>query len=78
MCVIIFTVSSFISCSQDSQLISIIELLQAGFQKKTSSDRVNFGVQLRTVLDDFTNEFLPHMQEEEEVSMESPSRANTY
>lgn len=37
--------------------------------KKTEADRQNFGTKLRRELKSFTEQFLPHMEEEEEVCL---------
>ena len=52
---------------QDSRLKDILQLLQDGLNKKTIADRINYGLQLKTSLEDFAKVFLPHMEEEEEV-----------
>ena len=44
-----------------------MHFIKDGYRKKTEQDRVNFGIQLKQALDEFTDSFLPHMQEEEEV-----------
>lgn len=31
-------------------------------------ERLNYGIQLKEALEDFTKDFVPHMKEEEEVS----------
>jgi hypothetical protein len=45
----------------------MLQLLKDGFNKSTVQDRINYGLKLTKELEDFTNTFLPHMQEEEEV-----------
>ncbi len=45
----------------------MLQLVKDGYNKKTDTDRSNYGLQLKKALEDFTNTFLPHMQEEEEV-----------
>ena len=45
----------------------MIRLLKDGYKKKTEQDRLNYGLQLKKALEDFTRIFLPHMKEEEEV-----------
>ena len=45
----------------------MMHFIKDGYRKKTEQDRVNFGIQLKQALDEFTDSFLPHMQEEEEV-----------
>ena len=46
----------------------MMNFIKAGYRKKTVQDRVNFGLKLVKALEDFTESFIPHMQEEEEVS----------
>ena len=55
---------------QDSHLTEILHLVQDGYSKKTVQDRVNYGLALRKKLEDFTEDFLPHMQQEEEVNLQ--------
>ena len=57
-------------CLQDNQLIDMLNLLEDGYKctKKSDIDRMNFGLKLRQALEQFTQTFLPHMAEEEEVS----------
>lgn len=55
------------NCHKDSRLKDILQLLQDGLNKKTIADRINYGLQLKTSLEDFAKVFLPHMEEEEEV-----------
>ena len=45
----------------------MMDFIEAGYHKKTVQDRVNFGLQLKQALEEFTESFLPHMKEEEEV-----------
>jgi len=49
-------------------MTDMLQLLQDGFNKSTVQDRLNYGLQLTKELEEFTSAFLPHMQEEEEVS----------
>ena len=44
-----------------------MHFIEKGYRKKTEQDRLNFGVQLKQALEEFTDSFLPHMKEEEEV-----------
>ncbi|XP_052780800.1 F-box/LRR-repeat protein 5-like [Mya arenaria] len=57
------------NCHKDNSLSDMLSLLQDGYKctKKTEADRRNFGLQLRQSLEEFTETFLPHMAEEEEV-----------
>lgn len=47
----------------------MLKFLQDGYKctKKSEADRNNYGLQLRQALENFTETFLPHMEEEEEV-----------
>ena len=42
-------------------------MLKEGYSKKTEQDRINYGRQLRSAVEEFAEDFLPHMREEEEV-----------
>ena len=53
---------------QDDNLGSMMRFIKDGYKKKTEQDRWNYGLRLKKALEDFTKDFLPHMQEEEEVS----------
>ncbi|XP_060082201.1 F-box/LRR-repeat protein 5-like [Ylistrum balloti] len=57
------------NCHSDNRLTEMLNLFQDGYKctEKTDADRVNYGIKLRTALEDFTNNFLPHMEEEEEI-----------
>ncbi|KAL5013391.1 hypothetical protein ScPMuIL_007661 [Solemya velum] len=57
------------NCHSDNRLSEILSLLRDGYRtaEETAGDRVNFGLQLQRTLEDFTEKFLPHMEEEEEV-----------
>jgi hypothetical protein len=52
---------------QDDQLGQMMRLIKDGYNKKTEQDRWNYGLRLKQELEEFTQTFLPHMQEEEEV-----------
>ena len=58
---------------QDSHLIDMLRMLKDGYRKKTVQDRVNYGIQLKNALEEFTEDFLPHMKEEEEVTVSNTS-----
>jgi len=45
----------------------MMHLVKDGFNKSTVQDCVNYGIKLTKELEEFTSNFLPHMQEEEEV-----------
>ncbi|XP_045165355.2 F-box/LRR-repeat protein 5-like [Mercenaria mercenaria] len=57
------------NCHKDNRLTDMLKFLQDGYKctKKSDADRNNYGLQLRQELEDFTETFLPHMEEEEEV-----------
>lgn len=55
-------------CSQDNVLLDMLGFIKDGFKKKTEQDRINYGRRLKQALENFTNNFLPHMKEEEEVT----------
>ena len=54
---------------QDSHLIDMLMLVQQGFDKMglSEQDRHNYALQLKKSLEEFTDDFLPHMKQEEEV-----------
>ena len=58
------------NCHKDSRLTMMLRLLQQGHSMASTTDteRLNFGLKLRQALEDFTQQFLPHMEEEEEVT----------
>ncbi|CAH1784102.1 unnamed protein product, partial [Owenia fusiformis] len=57
------------NCHKDNKLVEVLEIVRDGFdwKNKTPNDRWYYGDKLRRVLQDFTENFLPHMKEEEEV-----------
>ncbi|KAK3587105.1 hypothetical protein CHS0354_023558 [Potamilus streckersoni] len=57
------------NCHKDNKLTDILSLLEDGYQctKKSDVERINYGIKLRKALEDFTQDFIPHMEEEEEV-----------
>ncbi|XP_033746571.1 F-box/LRR-repeat protein 5-like [Pecten maximus] len=57
------------NCHSDNRLTEMLNLFQDGYKctEKTDADRINYGIKLRTALEEFTNSFLPHMEEEEEI-----------
>lgn len=61
--------SAVCNCHSDNKLTEMLTLLQDGYQcrDKSEVDRQNYGIKLRTALEDFTQEFIPHMEEEEKV-----------
>ncbi len=46
----------------------MLKILKEGYSKETEQDRINYGIQLRRAMEEFAEDFLPHMREEEEVS----------
>lgn len=61
--------SAVCNCHSDNRLTEMLRLLQDGYQcrDKSEVDRENYGIKLRSALEDFTRKFIPHMEEEEEV-----------
>ena len=59
------------NCHSDNRLTDMLELVQDGYKctQKTEIDRNNFGRKLRKALEEFTEKFIPHMEEEEEVGI---------
>ncbi|KAK3102932.1 hypothetical protein FSP39_015038 [Pinctada imbricata] len=57
------------NCHSDNKLSEMLQLLQDGYKctEKSEMDRINYGLKLRSALEDFTEKFIPHMEEEEEV-----------
>jgi len=66
------------NCHKDNKLTDMLSLLQDGYKctKKPDADRVNYGLQLRQALEQFTETFIPHMEEEEEVRLTNDSLFN--
>ena len=49
------------------------------FEFPTEADRVNYGNRLKSAISNFTVDFIPHMNEEEEVYMWTPQhKAGNY
>ncbi|KZS10931.1 Uncharacterized protein APZ42_024579 [Daphnia magna] len=63
------TSQSVCNCHGDSQLVEILNLLRDGYTctSKSISERINFGSQLQKAVSEFTKQFIPHMEEEEEI-----------
>ena len=63
--------SAVCNCHKDDEFTPLFRLVEQGFmhinKSRTASERLNFGVQLRKALKQFTKRFVPHMKEEEEV-----------
>lgn len=57
------------NCHSDNRLSDILDLVQDGysFVVKTVAECVNYGIKLQNAVEEFTDLFLPHMKEEEEV-----------
>lgn len=57
------------NCHKDNKLTEMMSLFRDGYRctGKTVADRVNYGLKLRQALEQFTDQFIPHMKEEEEV-----------
>lgn len=63
--------SAVCNCHKEDEFSPLFNLLESGYlfinKSKSNSERINFGMQLRKALKQFTNRFVPHMKEEEEV-----------
>lgn len=61
--------SSVCNCHSDNRLSDMLALVHDGYSctNKSESERLNYGLRLRHALLEFTDKFLPHMKEEEEV-----------
>lgn len=57
------------NCHADNRLSDILRLVHDGrsYNLKSYSERLDYGKRLAAALRDFTSNFLPHMEEEEEV-----------
>ena len=49
-------------------MTDMLRLVSDGYNKKSLTDRINYGLKLKAALEEFTEDFLPHMKQEEEVS----------
>lgn len=58
------------NCHSDNRLTEMLLLVKDGYKltRKSVADRMNYGTQLRKELEEFTEKFIPHMEEEESVS----------
>lgn len=59
--------SAVCNCHNDNRLSDILALVRDGYACTDQSERVHYGQKLQHALDEFTEVFLPHMREEEEV-----------
>ncbi len=63
--------SAVCNCHKDDEFSPLLDLVDMGYmhvnKTRTTSDRISFGMKLRKALNQFTNRFVPHMKEEEEV-----------
>lgn len=57
------------NCHSDNRLTEMLDLVLDGYRwaQRSEQDRVKYGLRLRHALEDFTEMFIPHMKEEEEV-----------
>ncbi|KAJ8301442.1 hypothetical protein KUTeg_020429 [Tegillarca granosa] len=57
------------NCHSDNRLTEMLLLVKDGYKltRKSEADRMNYGTQLRKELEEFTEKFIPHMEEEESV-----------
>ena len=55
--------------NQTNVFLQILEMLRSGYTctDKPLSERISFGSQLQKVVSEFTEQFIPHMKEEEEI-----------
>ncbi|KAK8723607.1 hypothetical protein OTU49_011461 [Cherax quadricarinatus] len=56
-------------CHNDNRLADVVQLVRTGTQVRERSigERVSFGLKLQQAFEDFVRNFLPHMEEEEQV-----------
>ncbi|XP_045618391.1 F-box/LRR-repeat protein 5 isoform X2 [Procambarus clarkii] len=56
-------------CHNDNRLGNVVQLVRTGKQVRERSvgERVSFGLKLQQAFEDFVRNFLPHMEEEEQV-----------
>lgn len=63
--------SAVCNCHSNDEFTPLINLVERGYmfinKAISTSERITFGVRLRRALKQFTNKFIPHMKEEEEV-----------
>lgn len=63
--------SAVCNCHSNDEFTPLIDLVERGYmfinKAISTSERITFGVRLRRALKQFTNKFIPHMKEEEEV-----------
>ncbi|KAK6174979.1 hypothetical protein SNE40_013526 [Patella caerulea] len=61
--------SAVCNCHSDNRLTEMLELVEDGFDWtwRPQADRMHYGFKLRRALEDFTQTFIPHMEEEEAV-----------
>lgn len=61
--------SAVCNCHSDNRLSDMLALVRDGYSctNKSATERVNYGLKLQHALIEFTEKFLPHMKEEEEV-----------
>ncbi|XP_076448172.1 F-box/LRR-repeat protein 5-like [Babylonia areolata] len=57
------------NCHSDNRLTEMLSLVLDGYRwaQRGERERVKYGLRLRSALEDFTQVFIPHMKEEEEV-----------
>lgn len=59
------------NCHSEDQFSPLFDIIDCGYvylnKEKNTSDKLNYGMQLRKILNAFINSFMPHMKEEEEV-----------
>ena len=63
--------SAVCNCHKEDEFTPLFDLVDIGYmhvnKTRSTSERINFGMKLRKALSQFTNRFVPHMKEEEDV-----------
>ncbi|XP_042223723.1 F-box/LRR-repeat protein 5-like isoform X2 [Homarus americanus] len=61
--------SAVCDCHNDNRLADVVQLVRTGTQVRERSigERVSFGLKLQETFEEFVRNFLPHMEEEEQV-----------
>ena len=57
------------NCHSDNRLAEMMTMVLEGYRwaQKSLEERLKYRLRLKKALEDFTNDFIPHMKEEEEV-----------
>ena len=61
------------NCHNDNRLTEMLCMVLDGYRyvQTSQKERVKYGIKLRKALEDFTQDFIPHMKEEEEVRFQT-------